>query len=47
VREAIEVLLQRIGHFLFSRKVTRSGKLIIKICKIPVFYKRCIRSETS
>ena len=47
VRETIEVLLQRIGHFLFSRKVTRSGKLIIKICKIPVFYKRCIRSETS
>lgn len=40
IREAIEVLLQRIGHFLFSRKVTSSGKLIIKICKIPVWHGR-------
>ena len=40
IREAIEVLLQRIGHFLYSQKITRKGKLIIKICKIPVYYER-------
>ena len=40
IREAIEVLLQRIGHFLYYRKTTRKGKRIIKICKIPVYYER-------
>lgn len=38
VRELFWVALQRVGHFLYSRKVTRKGKLLVKICKIPVFY---------
>ncbi len=38
VRECLLVQLQRLGRFFFSRKITRSGKLIVKICKIPVYY---------
>lgn len=32
--------LRFIWHFLYRRKVTRSGKSIIKICKIPIYSKR-------
>lgn len=38
ISEAIEVLLQRIGHFLYYSKTTRQGKRIIKICKVPVWH---------
>lgn len=38
VREWLYLQMQRLGHFLYSRKLTRSGKLIVKICKIPVYY---------
>lgn len=38
VREWIQYLMQRFGHFIYSRKHTRRGKLIVKICKIPVYY---------
>ena len=29
-----------IKRFLFQKKITKSGKLIIKICKIPVYSKK-------
>lgn len=38
VREGVAVFLQRAGRFLYTRKETRKGKVIIKICKIPVYH---------
>lgn len=38
-------LMHRLARFLYYRKRGRDGSLIIKICKIPVFYKRC-QAET-
>lgn len=40
VLETLGVWLYRIGHFLYSSKVTRSEKLIVKICKIPIYYRK-------
>lgn len=34
-------LMQRLARFLYFRKCRRDGSFIIKICKIPIFYKRC------
>ena len=34
------LILYRILGFLFQKKVTKSNKLIVKICKIPVFCKK-------
>ena len=31
--------IAKLKRFLFQKKITRQGKLIIKICKIPVFIK--------
>jgi len=31
--------IEKIKHFLFQKKITNSGKLCIKICKIPVYRK--------
>lgn len=38
VREWLLVILQRLGHFIFSRKMTRKGNWLLKVCKIPVYY---------
>lgn len=38
VKEFVCVMLERVGHFFFYRKVTRKGKLLVKVCKIPVLY---------
>jgi lipopolysaccharide biosynthesis protein len=35
----------RLKHFLYKKKITKDGKLIVKICKIPVIYKK-IRTNT-
>ena len=35
----IKFLTISLKHFLFQKKITNSGKLIIKICKIPVYSK--------
>ncbi len=34
------LILYRILHFFYQKKITNSNRLIIKICKIPVFYKK-------
>ncbi len=31
--------IEKIKHFLFQKKITNSGKLYIKICKLPVYRK--------
>lgn len=33
-------LLRKITRFLYQKKITKSGKMLIKICKIPVYSKR-------
>lgn len=45
VREAVLACLLQIGHFLFYRKVTRKGKVIVKVCKIPVYYGKANPSQ--
>ena len=30
----------RFFRFIFQKKITRNGRLIIKICKVPIFYKK-------
>lgn len=32
--------LEKIKHFLFQKKITNSGKLCIKICKLPVYRRK-------
>lgn len=37
----VKIRLHRIGRFFYQKKLTKSGRLLIKIAKIPVFsYKR-------
>ena len=36
-REKIKLILYQLFRFFFQKKVTKSGKLIIKICEIPVY----------
>lgn len=31
---------QKTARFLYQRKTTKNGKIIIKFCKVPVFYRR-------
>jgi hypothetical protein len=33
----LDFLLVSLKHFIFQKKITKSGKKIIKICKIPVY----------
>lgn len=40
MREFFWVAAQRVVHFLYSRKVTRKGNTLVKVCKIPVFYRK-------
>lgn len=35
-----QVIALNLRHFLYQRKITKNGRLIIKICKIPVRVKR-------
>ena len=35
----LQITINTLKRFLFQKKITRHGKLIIKICKIPVFIK--------
>ena len=35
----VEFCIVSIKHFIFQKKITKSGKQIIKICKIPVYSK--------
>ena len=35
-----KIFFEYVFRFLFQKKITKSGKLLIKICKIPVFSKR-------
>lgn len=38
VRERLHIVLPRLRRFIFSRKMTRKGKWLLKVCKIPVYY---------
>jgi hypothetical protein len=36
---AFRFALLALKRFLFQKKVTKSGKMMVKICRIPVFVK--------
>jgi hypothetical protein len=36
----LDFLIVSLKHFIFQKKITKSGKQIIKICKIPVYQKQ-------
>ncbi|MBQ8671400.1 MAG: hypothetical protein IJ525_02645 [Alphaproteobacteria bacterium] len=40
IRYVFKRNLYRIRRFLFQKKITRKGNLIVKICKIPVYYRK-------
>ena len=40
IRYVFKRNLHRIRRFLFQKKITRKGNLIVKICKIPVYYRK-------
>lgn len=36
----IKKVINRIKHFIYQKKITKSGKMITKICKIPVYRRK-------
>lgn len=40
MRFELAALRTAVMHFLYRKKYTRNGSLIVKICKIPVYYKQ-------
>ena len=43
IGKSINLFIQ-LWRFIFQKKITRNGNLIVKICKIPVFYKQLSES---
>lgn len=41
--EHVPRLLTAVGHFLYHAKTTRSGRTLVKICKIPVWWAKAQR----